>query len=331
MRRVRQRASRQPTAAAPPGRLGSGAPRVDRQLVSSFFDSVGEFFSNLARVHWLTLLLGLVFFGYLSLRARVVPHPARGLSRRDVPVAPDLGRVLGRLRLQQRRARARRRRHEAVPDQDVDPGLELPGARSSFIVELIYDCTIAIPVLTFAFTQGVFPKPPDFSKLHAFDLASSPRTRRSRCSGSRCSASRVFAGFALLSARVARVLGSASARARDPQGPAPLLPRGLARPVRRLAVSLHRVLVPARRVRRRRLGQERAARARRQRRRGGRAVHARRRRRPAGAAGQGVRGTATARWWPPTRSASRSPSARSRSPSASSPSSPSSSSAPSRK
>ena len=26
-------------------------------------------------------------------------------------------------------------------------------------------------ILIFAFTQGVFPKPPDFSKLPAFDLA----------------------------------------------------------------------------------------------------------------------------------------------------------------
>ena len=31
--------------------------------------------------------------------------------------------------------------------------------------------TIAVPVLLFAFTQGVFPKPPDFSSLQAFDLS----------------------------------------------------------------------------------------------------------------------------------------------------------------
>jgi uncharacterized membrane protein YbhN (UPF0104 family) len=42
---------------------------------------------------------------------------------------------------------------------------------SSFLVETIYDLSIAIPVLIFAFTQGVFPKPPDFSKLNAFDLS----------------------------------------------------------------------------------------------------------------------------------------------------------------
>ena len=42
---------------------------------------------------------------------------------------------------------------------------------AAFSVELIFDLVIAVPVLTFAFTQGVFPKPPDFSKLPAFDLA----------------------------------------------------------------------------------------------------------------------------------------------------------------
>src|SRR3954471_8275190 len=37
---------------------------------------------------------------------------------------------------------------------------------------------MAIPIMIFAFTQGLFPKPPDFAALHAFDLsffASHPR------------------------------------------------------------------------------------------------------------------------------------------------------------
>jgi uncharacterized membrane protein YbhN (UPF0104 family) len=38
-------------------------------------------------------------------------------------------------------------------------------------VELIFDGVLAIFVLSFSFTQGVFPKPPDFSQLGAFDLA----------------------------------------------------------------------------------------------------------------------------------------------------------------
>jgi uncharacterized membrane protein YbhN (UPF0104 family) len=51
------------------------------------------------------------------------------------------------------------------------PRSSFPAVASSFAVELIFDLCIAIPVLAFAFTQGAFPKPPDFSKLPAFDLA----------------------------------------------------------------------------------------------------------------------------------------------------------------
>jgi hypothetical protein len=38
-------------------------------------------------------------------------------------------------------------------------------------VELIFDVTMGSVILLFAFTQGVFPKPPDFAKLNAFDLS----------------------------------------------------------------------------------------------------------------------------------------------------------------
>ena len=51
------------------------------------------------------------------------------------------------------------------------PNSSYPAVASSFAVELVFDLCMAIPVLAFAFTQGVFPKPPDFSKLPAFDLA----------------------------------------------------------------------------------------------------------------------------------------------------------------
>jgi uncharacterized membrane protein YbhN (UPF0104 family) len=51
------------------------------------------------------------------------------------------------------------------------PNSSFPAVASSFAVELIFDLCMAIPVLAFAFSQGAFPKPPDFSKLPAFDLA----------------------------------------------------------------------------------------------------------------------------------------------------------------
>jgi uncharacterized membrane protein YbhN (UPF0104 family) len=42
----------------------------------------------------------------------------------------------------------------------------------------VFDAVMGVFILTFAFSQGVFPKPPDFSKIPAFDLqffASHPR------------------------------------------------------------------------------------------------------------------------------------------------------------
>ena len=51
------------------------------------------------------------------------------------------------------------------------PGSSYPAIAAAFCVEFIFDLTIAVPVLAYAFSQGVFPKPPDFSSLPAFDLA----------------------------------------------------------------------------------------------------------------------------------------------------------------
>jgi uncharacterized membrane protein YbhN (UPF0104 family) len=51
------------------------------------------------------------------------------------------------------------------------PGASYPAVAAAFFVEAVYDATIAVVVLGYAFSQGVFPKPPDFSKLNAFDLS----------------------------------------------------------------------------------------------------------------------------------------------------------------
>ena len=147
---------------------------------------------------------------------------------------------------------------------------------------------MAVFVLSFAFSQGVFPKPPDFAKLEAFDLsflASHPKFTLFLLTAT---AVAVLVGFAVLSQRVKAFW------ARVRQGLTILRDRRrylrevFAWQLARLVLSLHRVLVSARGVQRRRLGAQRAARARRQRDRGGLPVHARRRRNPAGAAGQGL-------------------------------------------
>jgi len=84
------------------------------------------------------------------------------------------------------------------------PRSSYPAVGSSFFVEQIFDLTMAIPILLFAFTQGAFPKPPDFSKLPAFDLAFFASHPRFALFVLTVLAIVALAAFALLSARVRR-------------------------------------------------------------------------------------------------------------------------------
>ncbi len=172
--------------------------------IGSFFDSVGEFFSNLARVHWLTLVLGLGLFGvYLALRSRAWLHVLRA-AYPDEPI--QWRRVWGAYM-------AAYGFNNVVPARGGDvmklfltkssvPGASYPAVGSTMFVEGIFDLTIAIPVLAFAFAQGVFPKPPDFSKIDAFDLSFLAAHPKGTLFGLTVLGVLVFVGFALLSARV---------------------------------------------------------------------------------------------------------------------------------
>ncbi len=141
--------------------------------LSSFFDAVGQFFSDLAAVHWPALLLGLLFFGLnLTIRSRAFFHslraayPAASFQWRRVwgayfaavgfnNVVPARGGDVIKLFL----------------TRSSIPGSRYPTVAAAFFVESIFDATVGVLVLIFAFTQGVFPKPPDFSKLSSFDIS----------------------------------------------------------------------------------------------------------------------------------------------------------------
>ena len=140
---------------------------------SDFFDAVDQFFSNLASLRPLPLLLALIFFTcYLSLRARAsfnilrAAYPTERIEFRRVwgayfagygfnAVIPARGGDVVRLFLTK----------SAVPNSSY------PAVAATFVVEVIFDVTMGSLILLFAFTQGVFPKPPDFAKLNAFDLS----------------------------------------------------------------------------------------------------------------------------------------------------------------
>ncbi len=141
--------------------------------ISSFVSAVSQFFSSLADINFGALLIGLAAFAiYLTIRARAAFHvlraayPEQTIEFRRIwgayvaaygfnNVIPARGGDVIRLFLTK----------TSIPESSYS------AVAAAFCVELIFDATMAVFILTFAFTQGVFPKPPDFSKLHAFDLS----------------------------------------------------------------------------------------------------------------------------------------------------------------
>jgi uncharacterized protein (TIRG00374 family) len=139
----------------------------------SFFDAVDQFFAGLADVRLGPLLLGLLAFAvYLTFRARAsynilrAAYPTEQIAFRDIwgaylagygfnSVIPARGGDVVRLFLTK----------TAIPRSSY------PAVGASFAVEAGFDVAMGVLILTFAFTQGVFPKPPDFASLNAFDLS----------------------------------------------------------------------------------------------------------------------------------------------------------------
>jgi uncharacterized membrane protein YbhN (UPF0104 family) len=171
---------------------------------SAFFDAVGDFFNSVAAIQWLSLFFALIAFGiYLSIRARAsfnilrAAYPDERIDFRYIwgayiagygfnAVVPARGGDVIRLFLTKSRI----------------PNSSYPAVAASFSVELIFDLCMAIPIMAFAFTQGAFPKPPDFSKLPAFDLAFFAQHPRFALFVLTILGIAVLVGFALLSARV---------------------------------------------------------------------------------------------------------------------------------
>ena len=138
----------------------------------SFFESVDKFFSNLADVNFVTLLLALMAFGaYLTLRSRAsfnilrAAYPDKTFRWKEIwgayfagygfnSVIPARGGDVVRAFLTK----------TSVPESSY------PAVAAGFAVEMIFDLVMGSLMLAFAFTQGAFPKPPDFSKIPAFDL-----------------------------------------------------------------------------------------------------------------------------------------------------------------
>jgi glycosyltransferase 2 family protein len=153
--------------------LGAPASASIGHSLIVFFDAVGKFFSDLAAVHWATLALALAFFGLnLTLRSRAFFHSLRAAYP---GVSFEWRRIWGAYF-------AAVGFNNVVPARGGDviklfltrssiPGSSYPTVASAFLVESVFDTVVGVLVLVFAFSQGVFPKPPNFSKLSSFDIS----------------------------------------------------------------------------------------------------------------------------------------------------------------
>lgn len=139
---------------------------------TSFFHSVDQFFTKFSELHFGSLGLALVaFLGYLVLRSKALynilaaAYPQQRFQWRRVwgayvaangfkNVIPGGGANVIQLFL--------------TKTSIEDSTFATVGAAIS--VGAIFDAVVSILVMGFAFTQGVFPKPPDLSKLNAFDV-----------------------------------------------------------------------------------------------------------------------------------------------------------------
>ncbi|HEY4095906.1 MAG TPA: lysylphosphatidylglycerol synthase transmembrane domain-containing protein [Baekduia sp.] len=183
-------------SAAPPAPMVAG--------IGGFFDAVGQFASSLADIRWGALVLGLLCFGiYLSIRSRAFYNVLRAAYPAE---KIEFKRIWGAYI-------AAYGFNNVVPARGGDvikiflvktsiPNSTYSAIAAAFMVEFGFDASMGVFILFFAFTQGVFPKPPDFSKLGAFDLsffASHPRFLLFLLTFLAIAG---LAGFALLSTRV---------------------------------------------------------------------------------------------------------------------------------
>jgi uncharacterized membrane protein YbhN (UPF0104 family) len=141
--------------------------------VSGFVDALGSFLDSLGAVRWGPLGLALAaFVAYLSLRARAFFHTLRAAYPTERFAFRRIwGAYLAAYGF-----------NNVIPARGGDvvklflvkqsiPHATYPAVGAAVCVELVFDAVMGVLILAFAFSQGVFPKPPDFSSLPAPDIA----------------------------------------------------------------------------------------------------------------------------------------------------------------
>jgi hypothetical protein len=172
--------------------------------VDRLIDSAGTFLSQLASLSWGPLLLGLALYAlYLLLRSRALwaalraAYPGVRIRWRDVWGAYMVGYAINNVfPLGGGNVAQLFLTRVAIPPSSY------PTVASALATGTLFDWFMGLLVMCFAFTQGVFPKPPDFAQLPAFDISFFASHMRFTLFVLTVLAVAFLIAFALLSARV---------------------------------------------------------------------------------------------------------------------------------
>lgn len=138
----------------------------------SFGNATSQFVDQLSQIDIGSLLIGLAFFvGYLTVRSLAFRNVLRA-AYPDEPV--DTWKIWGAYM-------AAYGFNNVVPARGGDviklflsktsvPNSTYPAVAAAMFVESIFDVVMGTFILGFAFTQGVFPKPPDWVNIGTSDL-----------------------------------------------------------------------------------------------------------------------------------------------------------------
>jgi uncharacterized membrane protein YbhN (UPF0104 family) len=172
--------------------------------IDNLLDSAGHFFSQLAHLAWAPLAIGMALYAlYLLLRSRALfnavqaAYPGETVRWRDVwggymvgyavnNVFPLGGGNIAQLFL----------------TRNAIPSASYPTVATALATGVLFDWFMGLLVMAYSFTQGVFPKPPDFSKLPAFDISFFAGHMRFTLFVLTVAGIGFLVAFALLSARV---------------------------------------------------------------------------------------------------------------------------------
>jgi glycosyltransferase 2 family protein len=141
--------------------------------LDAFFDAVSTFFSNLAAVHWGTLVIGLALHlahhlcrsrgWFNTLRAA---YPNERFLYRRIAGAQVAGVGINSIMP----ARAGDVTKIYLAKHSI-PNSSYPAVTSSFFVDSVFDTPVGLLVLLYAITQGALPSLGILPSLPAFDLA----------------------------------------------------------------------------------------------------------------------------------------------------------------